>query len=206
MLRYREGEKTWWQPRHPFVAVHDLVLVMMSGALLMFANGVWTQGYFLVTMIMFGVSALHHWLRYQAWHHRLDRAMIHIMVAGTTLPYTELVLVNGGGVWLVVLWGWATVFVIAKSFGRLISQGVLPAVVYTVTGGVAVVVMLPIHTKFEPLFWLACFWVGVVVYSVQQLTYSCRWFDVYPQRFGFREVQHLLLAGAFGLHAIATFI
>ena len=62
-LQHKEGVKSWFRPRHPFVAVHDVVI---AGAALVLVGVTeeWTRLYFVVLLLMFAASALHHWLSY----------------------------------------------------------------------------------------------------------------------------------------------
>lgn len=202
-LRYQEGYKLWWRSRHPFVAFHDIVVTISALFLVSISQG-WLQLYFFVVTAMFATSGLHHWLPYQSWHHRLDRSMILIMIAGTPLPYTEYILGSGGGWWFLILWLWTLVFMFVKIvFGRLMYQGLLPSSVYAVTGLLAVVVMLPVD--LQSFWWFILFWFGVGLYGLQLFSYNQKWFDFYPEHFGYREVQHLILLAAVGCHTFAAF-
>jgi hemolysin III len=203
-LKYEESVKKWYRPRHPFVAAHDLVVVVVVTIFSLITSS-WQQLYFLVVVAMFAVSSLHHWLPYESWHHRLDRSMIQIMIAGTPLPYTIEIIGNGDFMLLVLLWGSAVLFFIIKIvFGYLTRQGFWSAAVYVVTGLLAVAVMIPVQSK--SIFWTVIFWSGVGIYALQLLSYNRKWFDFFPERFGYREVQHLMLLAAVCCHAVAMFV
>jgi hemolysin III len=203
-LQYEEGSKSNYQPRHPFVALHDVFIAFIAiGLIFVTVDGV--RLYFVAVTLMFAVSALHHWLPYQTWHYRLDRSAIQIMIAGTPLPYTEYIVANGNELLLTVLWLWALAFVLVKIFlGRLMYQGFIPSVVYTVTGLLAVMVMLPV--SLGSIWWGLIFWLGVALYGLQLFSYNKKWFDFYPERFGYREVQHLILFVAVMCHTLAALI
>ena len=127
------------------------------------------------------------------------------MIAGTPLPYAEYIFGNGQSWWFAALWFWAVVFVFMKIVsGRLMYQGFWPSVVYVVTGLLAVVVMVPV--TLQSLGWTALFWLGVGFYALQLISYNRKWFDFYPERFGYREVQHLILLAAMGCHTIAALL
>lgn len=204
ILEYQEGVKKSYRPRHPFVAVHDIAIAI--GALFfIFATEDWSRLYFVVVLVMFFASALHHWLPYRQWHHRLDRSAIQVMIAGTPLPYVEYIFGNGDSWWFVVLWLWAIVFVVVKIVsGRLMYQGFWPSLVYAVTGLLAVVVMVPVN--LDSFWWSSLFWLGVGLYGLQLFSYNRKWFDFYPERFGYREVQHIILLAAIGCHTLAALL
>lgn len=190
-LDHKEHAESWLRPRHPFVAVHDTTIAGIALYLAVVSDG-WLQPYFVVVVAMFSTSALHHWLPLREWHHRVDRSMTQIMIAGTPLPYTEIIRDSGYVLWLAVLWIWAVVSVTIKlTSGRLIGEGVVPASVYVVTGVLAVAVMLPVDKGSGG--WTFLFWSGVGLYLLQFLSYNLRWFDVFPDKFGYRETQHVIL-------------
>ena len=54
--------------------------------------------------------------------------------------------------------------------------------------------------------WYVLFWAGVALYALQFISFNLKLFDWWPNYFGYREVQHVLLAGAFAAHAVAVFI
>ncbi len=201
-LAYQEDVKAWFRPRHPVVAMHDSVVAIGALCLALTAE-TWLQYYLCIVGLMFGVSALHHWLPYAAWHHRLDRSMIQIMIAGTPLPYVPEIVTAGTVWWLVALWIWALGFLALKLLaGQLMYRGLWPAVVYAVTGLLAVGVMWPV--RVDEAGWATLFWLGVVLYALQLVSYNRKWFDVVPRHFGYREVQHLILLGAVSLHVYAA--
>lgn len=201
-FRYEEGVKSWLRPRHPFVSLHDIVVVCLASYLVLITER-WVRLYFVVVVLMFAVSALHHWLPSRGWHDRLDRSAIQMMIAGTTLPYAEDILANGGGWWLGVLWLWATVLILIKiAFDTLLSKGVWLPRVYVITGVLAVVAMTPVGLQLE--LWAILFWLGVGLYTLQLISYNKQWFDLHLNAFGYREVQHLILLLAVGCHSFAA--
>jgi hemolysin III len=203
-LQHQEGVKSFYQPRHPFVALNDMAIVS-SALLLVYVTDDWLRLYFVVVVVMFTASALHHWLSNQNWNYRLDRSAIQVMIAGTPLPYAEYIFANGDAWWLLMLGSWAAVFVVAKAlFGKLMYQGFWPSVVYVVTGLLAVVVMVPV--SLQSIWWSIIFWLGVGLYVLQLFSYNRKWFDFFPERFGYREVQHLILLVAVGCHALAALL
>jgi hemolysin III len=202
LLQYEEGVKTWHRPRHPLVALQDMVIVSLALCLINLTEN-WTEWYFIAVAVMFTVSTLHHWLSYQSWHHRLDRSAIQIMIAGTPLPYVEYIFANGDGWMFGFIWIWVAVFISAKIiFGRLMNRGLWPSVVYAATGLLAVTVMAPVELQSST--WGILFWSGVGLYALQLFSYNRKWFDFYPEKFGYREVQHLILLVAVGCHASAA--
>lgn len=204
IIKYTECNKAWYRPRHPVVALHDIGLVGMALALTNITSG-YLQTYFFVVAAMFAVSAIHHWLPYHEWPHRLDRAMIQVMIAGTTLPYTQTLVENGGRWLLMVLWVWAlTFFSIKLMFGCLMYRGVFPSCVYVVTGILGIVAMSSVG--IPSTWWLVAAWLGVTLYALQLFVYNLQWLDFYPERFGYRESQHLILLMAVSCHTIAAFI
>jgi hemolysin III len=201
-FEYEEGIKHWCRPRHPFVSLHDITIVCLA-LFFVYATEDWLRLYFVIVAVMFAISALHHWLPDQRWHCRLDRSAIQIMIAGTTLPYAEYILASGGGWWFGMLWVWATVLMLIKiTFGSLMSHGWLPPMVYVVTGLLAVMVMVPVGLQLES--WAILFWLGVGFYTIQLIPYNKKWFDFYLEKFGYREVQHLILLVAVGCHSFAA--
>jgi len=200
-LQHQEHTDSYLRPRHPFVAVHDIIVSVAAIFLVLVTDG-WLQAYFVVVVAMFATSALHHSLSLREWHHRIDRSMIQIMIAGTPMPYTEVILENGYGLWFALLWAWAGLSVIIKlTSGYLIGEGLLPAFVYVVTGALAITVMFSIDMGSNN--WTFLFWSGVALYFLQFLSYNLKWFDVFPGKFGYRESQHLILLLAVMCHTVA---
>lgn len=201
-LQYEEGAKPWCRPRHPFVSWHDIGIASFAFVFVYFTEN-WLRWYFVVVAVMFAISALHHWLPNRGWHYRLDRSAIQVMIAGTTLPYTEYIFANGAGWWFGVLWIWALVFILIKIvFGKLMCQGLWPSVVYAGTGLLAIIVML--QAGLQSQWWLTLFWLGVGLYGLQLFSYNRKWFDFYLGKFGHREVQHLILLAAVSCHSFAA--
>jgi len=200
-FQYEEGIKSWRRPRHPFVSLHDIAVVCLA-LFFVFMTERWVRLYFVVVVVMFTISALHHWLPNSGWHYRLDRSAIQIMIAGTTLPYAEDILASGGW-WFWILWIWAAVFILLKiMFDKLWSESVWLPRVYFITGVLAVFAMAPVGLRWEG--WAILFWLGVGLYTLQLFSYNKQWFNFHLDAFGYREVQHLILLMAVGCHTFAA--
>lgn len=199
-LVYNQTDRDSRYPRHPFVALLDSVVVgiVLLGVLFLDV-AIWTGLYLLVVGLMFLVSAMHHWLPHHDTRHVLDRAMIYVLIAGTTLPYVPFVAADGLSAAQVLLCTAALFGMYAKYRGVGMQVRGLSAVMYIVVGFGSVYVMQDVHEYIglEKALW---FWFGVGLYALQLSIYTKRWCNWYPKRFGYREVQHLVLVAAAGIH------
>lgn len=205
-LHYEEsGSKATFRPRHPIVCFLDMVGIVMAMFFLFQSTHVAVQSYLLSIVLLYVISALHHWLTYKDWSRRLDHIMIFVVIAMTALPYW--------GAYPPLRWSPAGPVLIAVIIAlgvtaKLISYypKVLSATLYTVAG-------LPMVSYFilnwsnvpEPYNVLWIFGVGLYVF--QMLIYTFHWFDFKAELFGFREIQHIILLTATTIHsAIAVYL
>ncbi len=124
-------------------------------------------------IVLYGVSTLYHAARpgrLKAWLNRMDHAAIYLFIAGSYMPFMLGVLWGGWG-WSMfgVVWGAATVGVVAKLLNRL-QHPLWSTGLYVAMGWVAVVAAVPLVERMAPegLAWLVggglAYTLGAVVF------------------------------------------
>ena len=135
------------------------------------------------------------------WRMRLDHTMIGIVIVTTVIPYW------GGFFPYETPFGWSLI-IFMIIFSIMIRLVLNPSSI--LSGGIYLLIGTPV------LFDLTRFWellpspsdvffmVGMTVYVLSLIIYTYHWFDFYPNVFGYRGVQHILLISATTLHGLAS--
>ncbi len=152
--------------------------------------------------VMFGASALHHRVTWQArgyrWSRRIDHAGVYLAIAGTYTPFGLLVL---HGAWriavLAVVWAGASAAIILK-FLWVEAPKWLAAAIAIALGWVAVVVFPQL---IDGIGWGGTTLVaaGGLLYTLGGLAYALRRPNPLPGVLGYHEVFHLLVVAAVAL-------
>lgn len=160
------------------LAVASLPILVIHAAQRGNAADVVGASLFAGTMILlYLMSALYHALprgRTKQWFNRMDHAAIYVFIAGSYMPYLLGVLRGTWG-WTLfgVLWGTATIGVVAKLFDRL-RRPLWSTGLYVAMGWVVLVAARPMIDGLpgEALAWLvaggASYTVGALVYLVDE--------------------------------------
>lgn len=190
--------------RNSVVASNDLIMCSAALVCSLFMSG-WVLPYLLVVALMFGVSCMHHWLPYAKWHHKLDRSMIYVLIAGTMLPYFEIIF-HSGIVFLFLLACISAVFgVMAKLLSIGMGQGFVSAGMYS-SVGLFSLAPFPWVAHELGAVWSAWFLVGVFLYVLQMVIYNVGWPNPYPELESFRWFQRLVLDPAPVIHTILAIV
>lgn len=152
-------------------------------------------------ILLFSVSAAYHWLpagRTKQLLCRLDHAAIFLFIAGTYTPFVLGHLADDGGYWLLaVVWGVATVGVVAKCANRL-THPVLSTALYLGLGWASVFMLVPLLNVI-PTGGIALIVMGGVLYTLGAVVF------LVDDRFHYAHfVWHLLVLGASGCHFLAV--
>jgi channel protein (hemolysin III family) len=180
--------KSKLHPRRPGVVRIDVALVLQALGVATIAPSIYSFGYCIVVVMMFSVSAFHHWLPDASWHYRLDRSMIYLLVAGTTLPYVPQILFLDKvlGLWLLFF---ATVAgMLLKACGVAMQKGGWGTLLYLMVGSISVYVMLGVHELLGTT-WALWFWGSVAGYVISMVIYN----KSLPNMRWHRVAQHLTL-------------
>ena len=191
--------KPAWRPKRPLVAVPDVAVALVALYLASITTG-FAQAYFVIATALFVGSALHHWLPDAVWHHRLDRAMIHLMIMATPLPEFEYIIDVGHGPVFLSLWLWGGAWMVAKlGFGQMMYRGGKPTLVYLATYLLCIASLFGVQFIL-PWWWFWLKWGGAALYAVQAWVYNREFLTDYRRR----VLQHIILYAAFGCHAVAA--
>lgn len=157
--------------------------------------------------MMFGTSAAYHRLaRSETARRRMQRAdhsTIFLLIAGTYVPITMVVMPPGWGIpTLAVISTLAVAGILLKIlvFERMKW---LASALYPVMGWIAVVTF-PVLLDELTALQLAFVFAGGVVYSLGIPVLFLRRPDPWPTRFGYHEVWHTFVIVAAGLHFVAV--
>jgi hemolysin III len=157
--------------------------------------------------MMFGTSAAYHRLaRSETARRRMQRAdhsTIFLLIAGTYVPITMIVLPPRWGIPILgAIVGLAVAGILLKTlvFHRLKW---LASALYPIMGWVAVVT-LPVLLDELTVFQLAFVFAGGIVYSLGIPVLFLKRPDPWPATFGYHEVWHVFVIVAAGLHFVAV--
>jgi hemolysin III len=193
----------------------------LAGALLMAGGLIWLVALTrdepekLVTMIVYGISAILLYLASTVYHlvdggerielllRRVDHAAIYLMIAGT---YTPLVYNLMDGTWrwglLSVVWLLALVGVVCKLlFLRGERFRLLSLVLYVGMGWIALAA-IPEALRLLPTGALALIVGGGIVYTLGAVVFALRWPNLH-RWFGHHELWHLFVLAGSALHFAA---
>ena len=157
--------------------------------------------------MMFGTSAAYHRLaRSETARRRMQRAdhsTIFLLIAGTYVPITMIVMPPRWGIpTLVVI---ATLAVTGIVLKTLVFERVkwLASALYPVMGWIGVITV-PVLLDELSAFQLAFVVAGGIVYSLGIPVLFLRRPDPWPATFGYHEVWHTFVVVAAGLHFVAV--
>jgi hemolysin III len=183
---------------------HAFFVSVVAGALLIasaagVAGHVAASVFALGTVVMFGVSALYHRVRWtpraRRWMRRVDHAGVYLMIAASYTPYGLLVL---DGAWrigiLTVVWTGVAAGIVLR-FAWFEAPGWLSATIAVALGWVSVIA---VPKAFDALgsTGLALLLAGGLLYTAGALVYALRRPNPFPNVFGFHEVFHALVVVA----------
>ena len=147
-------------------------------------------------LLLYSASATYHLASPRAFFHRLDRAMIYVLIAGTYTPFCLIELRSSWGIPLLVLgWGVAATAALLR-LSQHPPAGWLNLGIYVALGWVGLVAAVPFATGSTlPVLTLVLF--GGVLYSLGGIVHVAKRPDPIPHVFGYHEVFHALsvLAG-----------
>lgn len=159
-------------------------------------------------VLLYTASSLYHMLkldeRGSLLLHKLDHAMIYVLIAGTYTPFCLLAM-EGPTKWisLISIWVLAKIGILVKLvwFG---TPGWLSTAFYVFMGWLAVLSIPNMAGNVSPeaIFWVIA---GGVFYSVGAVIYTLRKPDLWPKVFGFHEFWHIFVMLGTGSHFLAVY-
>jgi len=192
------------RPRHPMVCILDVAgFVVTLGLLAVYPQKLVVVVLPLAMLMQYAISCAYHWLPHNGVWRRLDHLMIAVLITATYVPY------------------WGTMLPAEQALPRFVVVGVILGCVcvaqffffkWQILGGI-LFLALGLYGNLVSLYelpgWLPpmgfiFFWAGMSLYLVQFAVYAARKPNPLPERFGYREVQHLILVAATTLQSIAV--
>lgn len=157
-------------------------------------------------ILLYAASALYHSLRVHPKAENalfgLDRAMIYALIAGTYTPIC-LVALRGGWGWGLfgVVWGLAITGIVIDFIAKRQVPDWLQAILYLVTGWVALVAIGPLVRALPPeaLGWLLA---GSLIYTVGAVICVTDWPRLKPGVFSAHDLWHVLVLAGSACHFI----
>jgi len=201
-----------------WIHVYSAGVAVVAGATLVAASwslnstraGLATLTYVTATVVMFGVSAIYHRVRWRSvtarkWMMRADHSMIFVFIAATFTPFAVVAMPRDTGLLvLTIVWGGALAGVALKvcwpSSPRWV--GVLP---YLLLGWVAVAFARTLLDGAGVTATVLLV-VGGVLYNIGAVMYALKWPDPWPTTFGHHEFFHACTALAATCHYIAIWL
>ena len=188
-------------------AVGLVVLIYRASA----SGTVWHQVSFPIfgigLLLLYTASTLYHSLRLPTRPanilRKIDHIMVFVLIAST---YTPFCLVPLRGPWGWSLFGTVWGLAVAGAVLKLLWIGAprwLSVGLYLAMGWLVVVAVYPLVKAVTPagLGWLAT---GGAFYTFGALCYAIKWPRLWPGRFGFHDVWHLLVMGGSLSHFAAV--
>lgn len=171
-----------------------IALALIVEGDLLVRGSVWLYG--LALVIMFAASGAYHSVRTSergvARLRRLDHSAIFLLIAATYTPVAVRFSEGKRALLLLgIVWGIAIAGIIVKLSGtqlpRWFSTGI-----YLALGGFAVLAARTVllALPMAGLVWLTA---GGLIFIVGAAVYLARWPDLWPGRFGFHELWHILV-------------
>lgn len=149
--------------------------------------------------VMFGASALYHrvsWSETGArWMRRVDHTGIFLVIGGSYMPYTLLVLSGPVRIAVITLVWAGVIAAIALRFAWVSAPGWLTATLGVTLGWVSLIALPQLIEQVRPAG-LALLGAGGLLYTVGAIVYAIRRPNPLPTVFGFHEVFHLLVIAA----------
>jgi channel protein (hemolysin III family) len=199
-MHYNESPtKPWWYPRHPGVTILDSIGCLTTIYWLHKSNHWTTDGYLLTLLALYIVSGLYHHVIDRVWLRKLDHAMIFYIIAITALPYWGHILpftwYDGGPLLIIVICVLGSIIKLLSFLPRHIS-----GLAYILAAAPMVSYFI-VYRDYIPQPQQSMWLFGIVLYALQLSAYTFGKPDLYPEKFGYREVQHIVLLCATNLHS-----
>ncbi len=188
-----------WRPRHPVVCILDTIGFAIALAFLVAYRPSPAAAFLPLTiMLQFVVSFNYHWARFSPWRRLIDQSVIFMLIGATFVPYWGGFLPPDEAV--VHLAGVAIGVVIGIGFLLAGTRQLFIGLLYAGSSAAGLVISFYELQRWLPFWpWLA-FWAGAALYLAQQLVLALQRPDPFPELFGFREVQHVLILLATTTH------
>lgn len=204
--RYNEQTTTWRRPRHPVVAIGDMIAAVCVAIVgFCFAEGVREWLYYGALALLLAVSSIHHWVAESLRLRWADHVMIFVVITFTAIPYLPLLY----PAWERVIWlGIMVTLAIGGYMKHRFMGNTWPSLWGYVLSGWPVALLIS-DQDFWDLFGGAwtfggiCFAAGMCCYAANGIIYASRKPDFFPGLYGYREVQHVALYVAMTLHIAA---
>lgn len=192
---------------HFIGAVFGGILVVLSTLHLFISNNTINS----ISMIIFSISILllysassiYHYIKenskYFDFFHKLDHAMIYVLIAGSYTPFC-LAYLKDGKTFIIQMWIIALIGIIGKIFW-LKAPRFLYTLLYILMGW-AIVIKFPQFTSV-PKMYIELIVLGGLSYTIGAIIYIIKKPNI-SKTWGFHELFHLFILLGTALHVIAT--
>lgn len=189
----------------PLAIVLGVVLIVMADGL---AARVSCSIFAATSLVLFGMSALYHRLRWSApvkrILQRVDHANIFLLIAGSYTPITVICLPRQESLLLLcIVWGGALAGIGLRLLWTTAPRWLFGPL-YLLLGYAALVYVVDFFTANAAMMTLII--AGGVCYSIGALAVALKWPNPVPGVFGFHEVFHALTLVAFLCHWVGILI
>lgn len=184
-----------WRPRHPIVCILDVFgFVAVVGLVAWYRPTLTTSTLPIAIAFQYVVSFLHHWMPYTEWRSKLDRSVIFAVIGATYVPYWGGLLPVNEALERLPWVGVATVTGCALLFYGASDRVV--GVFWALFASAGLMISFYELQVWLPQPALTVFWIGSSFYGLQQIVFALKYPNPFPELFGYREVQHVLLLAA----------
>lgn len=160
-------------------------------------------------IMLYGASALYHWIKTtpkkELLLRKLDHISIYMLIAGTYTPVLYYGLEDPWRlVMLVVVWSLAAIGAVLKIWSVDLPRGVT-AGFYLAFGWMAVIPFKQLLQSL-PRQAVTLLIAGGAAYTAGAVIYATKIFNFFPKRFGFHEIFHIFVGVGTVLHFLMIFL
>jgi hemolysin III len=195
---------------HLLGAIGGLVLVIFSIIYIIVNKGNFVASvsmliFFISITLLYSASSIYHYIqsnnKYFTFFHKLDHAMIYVLIAGSYTPFC-LTYLEGGKAFISIMWIIAIIGIIGKIFW-LNAPRVLYTLLYVLMGW-AIVIKFP-QFPSVPTAYISLITAGGISYTVGAIIYIFKKPNI-NKYWGFHELFHLFILLGTIFHVIANIL
>jgi hemolysin III len=193
-------------PRHPIVCIEDLVGASSAVAYIVYVRD-WSLT-ILPAAILFQyvASGTYHWLPYNKVRQTIDHVAIALLIAGTYIQFWFKLLPTSE--FMPLMYSMCS-FALGICIFRIVSPDRLHGisyVMYLLLGLVGLLFTILNGYMFTDALSMFLFLTGVGLYAIQFAIFSLEDSDPWPNVFGYRELQHVILVAASDTHLLTAIV
>ena len=195
---------------HLFGAIGGLILVIFSTIYIFISKGSLIASismliFSISILLLYSASSIYHYVKsnskYITFFHKLDHAMIYVLIAGSYTPFC-LTYLKDGKLFITQMWIVALIGILGKIFW-LNAPRILYTLLYVIMGW-AIIIKFP-QFPSVPKAYISLIVAGGISYTIGALIYIIKKPNI-SKNWGFHELFHLFILLGTGLHVIATIL